>query len=168
MPEHCLIQLVISGFLSSLVLLWHWRVWPMENRRQNLLYMINEYMYLCCCFFALGFSEYNPDPEVRYRVGNSYLGLLAIILLTNVVVMIVEIVVGIVTYCKKRKQKKQVDEENKRKLIEAAKLRVLRIYDNLGSEPADKEKTASRKKNIMSELEVVSEHESSEEEDGSS
>jgi len=59
--EQPLLQLVAAQILSTVVLFWHLKVWPMENTRQNVLYLMNEYMYIACATYALGFSSYNYD-----------------------------------------------------------------------------------------------------------
>jgi len=85
----------------------------MENRRQNLLYFFNEYFYMACICCSTGFSMYNPDPETRFVVGWIYLGFLGSILVLNVTVLSIDIVLGIIAYCKARKEKKRVEADKK-------------------------------------------------------
>ncbi len=99
--------------MSTIVLLWHLIVWPMESRLQNLLYALNEYLYAACTIFSLGFSGYNYDPLTRYNVGWQYLILLGAILTSNIVVMIVDMVTGLIKCCKRRTEAKKVETEKK-------------------------------------------------------
>ena len=92
--------------MSHFVLMWHAQVWPMENTRQNIMYFSNEYLYLACCFYTVGFSEYNSDPRVKFSQGWFYLGFIAAILITNVTVLILDIVIGIRDFCRRRKLRK--------------------------------------------------------------
>jgi hypothetical protein len=95
-----LLQIYITGLLSTFVLVWHLKVWPMENTRQNVLYLVNEYLYLGCCFYTLAFSEYNPDPQTRFTYGWFYMSLLGLILVANVVVMILDIILSFIACCR--------------------------------------------------------------------
>ena len=79
----------------------------MENNRQNVLYIINEYMYLTCAFFLLGFSTYNYAPEVRYQIGWFYIAFLGVILGFNVLIMLADISISIrIAFLKRRSHKK--------------------------------------------------------------
>ena len=47
---------MVTALLSHIVLVWYVKVWPMENKRQNILYFMNEYLYLGCVFYMPAFS----------------------------------------------------------------------------------------------------------------
>ena len=68
--------------------------------------MVNEYLYLACCFYTMGFTAYNADPRVRFTQGWLYLGLIAAILVANVTVLIIDVGIGVRDYCRKRKLQK--------------------------------------------------------------
>ena len=106
--NHPLAQILLTITASSLVFLWHIKVNPMESFHQNLLYSGNEYLYLACSFYIMGFSQYNFSPEVRYRNGWIYLVFVGGILILNVVLMLYEIIKGIILYCKRRKIKNHI------------------------------------------------------------
>ena len=89
--KYPILQILLTLLLSTLVLIWHLTVWPMESRLQNLLYFFNEYFYTACICFSLGFSTYNYAPETRFIMGWIYLGLLGLILVLNVTVLIIVI-----------------------------------------------------------------------------
>lgn len=114
--KYPLLQIFLVLFMSSLVLIWHLTVWPMESRMQNILYLLNEYLYAACTCCSPGFSGYNYAPETRFVIGWFYLGLLAAILLLNVTVLIVDIIIKAIAWFKERKLKKKVDEEKKKQL----------------------------------------------------
>ena len=101
--EYPMLQICLTALISHFVLIWHVMVWPMESKRHNILYLINEYLYMGCCFFTLAFSEYNPDPETRLKCGWIYLLFIALIVIANFVVMIIDMVLGIMDYCHQRK-----------------------------------------------------------------
>ena len=74
----------------------------MENYRQNLLYVVNEYIYLACTFFLLGFSTYNNEADVRYESGWSYIAVLGTILGFNIIIMILDITLSTKIVCKRK------------------------------------------------------------------
>ena len=88
-----MLQIFLTLIINTIVLIWHLTVWPMENRIQNLLYLLNEYLYTACICCSIGFSEYNIDPETRFIIGWIYLGLLGAFLLPNVVIMVINMIV---------------------------------------------------------------------------
>ena len=116
--QYPMLQILLTLLLSTLVLIWHLTVWPMESRVQNLLYFLNEYLYTACICCSLGFSNYNYAPETRFIMGWMYLGLLGLILVLNVTVMIIDITSKAIQFFRDRKAKKKVDEENKKRLEE--------------------------------------------------
>lgn len=111
-----LLQLMLTFFLSSIVLLWHLLWWPMENQRQNILYLLNEYLYMTCCVCFLGFSLYNATPEVRFETGWVYTAFLGAILLTNVTVMIIEMCIGLIQKCRERIALKKFEKEREKRI----------------------------------------------------
>ena len=78
----------------------------METTRQNLLYIANEYLYLTCAFFILGFSAYTHSAATRYQIGWFYIAFLGVILSFNMLVMLVDIITGIKQTCMQRYRKK--------------------------------------------------------------
>ena len=106
--KHPLAQILLTLSLSTVVMLWHLKVQPMESWQQNLLYSGNEYLYLACCFYTMGFSQYNISAEIRYQSGWLYLVFIGLIVLLNVVVMLFEIIRGIILYCRRRKMQKRL------------------------------------------------------------
>ena len=121
----------------------------MENTRQNLLYILNEYFYTLCICSSLGFSKYNHSPDVRFMMGWYYLGLLGVILCANVTVLIIDIILAIKNHCRLKKQRQKVEEETKRRNLAAGKATL----------PADVSQNevgaTSKKRSIMANLPVV-------------
>ena len=112
--SHPLAQILLTITLSSCVFMWHIKVWPMMSFQQNLLYAGNEYLYLACCFYTMGFSQYNFSAEVRYKSGWVYLLFLGLIVLLNIVVLLTEVIRGAIAYCRRRKieqRRKKIMEE---------------------------------------------------------
>lgn len=99
----------MAQVLCTIVLVWQFTVWPMDSTRQNLLYILNEYMYLTCAFFMLGFSRYNYQVERRFETGWFYVTFLGSILALNVIVMLIDIILGIKLACKRRMHNKRVE-----------------------------------------------------------
>ena len=87
----------------------------MENARQNVMYLLNEYFYFGCICFSLGFQQYNLTPEVSLAMGYFYIGILGLLLLINVTVITIDVILGIKNYCRQRKHRKRVEEEAKRR-----------------------------------------------------
>ena len=102
------LQLTLCQLLCTVVVAWHLQIWPMENNKQNMLYVLNEYMYLTCAFFMLGFTNYSYEPESRFQIGWFYLFCLGIILAFNIVVMFSDIVQGIRMSILRRRHHKKV------------------------------------------------------------
>ena len=101
-----LFQILITLALSTVVMFWHVLVWPMENTLQNVIYLLNEYLYSLCSLWSLAFSDYNVSPETRFVMGWFYLGLLGLILLPNLSLILYEIGKGIVSFCMDRYKKR--------------------------------------------------------------
>ena len=86
----------------------------MENYRQNLLYVVNEYIYLACTFFLLGFSTYNNEADVRYEFGWSYIAVLGTILGFNLIIMILDITLSTRIVCKRKISQRNHNKKVKR------------------------------------------------------
>lgn len=111
-------------------------------------------MACICC--STGFTMYNPDPETRFIVGWVYLGFLGLILVLNVTVLSIDIVIGIIAYCKAKKERKRVEAENKlrnlKKLAQSTE-----SADIIDAALSLSNKTSSKKKSIMTHLNVIEE-----------
>ena len=64
--------------------------------------MMNEYLYSVCTYFTFGFSAYNHDANQRFQTGWFYISFLALILTTNMLILLIDIILAIKLACMKR------------------------------------------------------------------
>jgi len=126
----------------------------MDSTRYNVLYLVNEYMYMCCAVVTMAFTDFSPDPETRFQIGWFYLSLLGLMLVINVVVMVQDIVLSAILFFKRRRQRRQVEEKRK-------KLRELKnslpVADGEAEDPSQIVGSSVKRKSIFKKLEVIQE-----------
>jgi hypothetical protein len=77
---------------SSLVLLTFLATWkPMEANHYNYLAVFNEFVLLVACYLMFLFTDFVPDPALRFEFGKYFLYLLYANLATNLLVLGFEI-----------------------------------------------------------------------------
>ena len=78
--------------LSSLLLLCYVLQWqPMEAPHYDFLCTFNEVVCCMCCYLILLFTDFVPEPELRYSYGGYFLILLYVNLAVNLLVLGYEI-----------------------------------------------------------------------------
>ena len=75
----------------------------MDTFYKNILELTNGFLVLVMSYFSFDFSDYVPDPRIKFNIGYIYI---AIILLFFVYNLTLQIVVGTIEYYMTRKNKK--------------------------------------------------------------
>ena len=88
----------------------------MDTFFKNVLEITNGFLVLVMSYFSFTASDYVPDPKIKFNIGYVYI---AIILLFFVYNLTFQIVVGIIEYYLKRKQKKIIHMKFEEDRIEA-------------------------------------------------
>ena len=78
------LQMEIAVNCSLFMLCWLLTVKPLESKSKNRLECINEYFILLFTYWQLMFTNFVPVAVTRYLFGYVYLGLLGLLVLTNV------------------------------------------------------------------------------------
>ena len=96
------------------MLSWHLIVWPMETNLQNIIYLLNEYLYSACTMCSLGFSDYTIDADSKFTIGWYYLMLLGAIILPSFVLILYDIIKGTWSFFKKRREAHKINATKKK------------------------------------------------------
>ena len=87
-----LIQLQVSLWASQAICQYLVRVRPMIDLPNNMAQMFNEISILFFCVMMHNFTDYIPNPDVRYQIGWYFLYLLYFVIGVNVCIILVLIV----------------------------------------------------------------------------
>lgn len=103
---------VYLSFMSSLILLMYILKWvPFEADQYDFLAIVNEIVLTISCYLMMLYTEYVPEPEMRYEFGNYFLYLLYFDVALNLVLLAYEIAKLLRRNCKRfcyhRKVRKQ-------------------------------------------------------------
>ena len=85
--NHTTHQIQVTLFLTTLMLIYQGWVKPFEFKKRNFQELINEVLILLNAYFLIMYSDFVPDPEVRYLMGWVNIGMLIIMMGFNVFIM---------------------------------------------------------------------------------
>jgi hypothetical protein len=102
---------VYLSIMSSLVLLMYILKWvPFEADQYDFLAVFNECVLITSCYMMMLYTDYVPEPEMRYEFGNYFLNLLYFDVALNLLLLAYEITKLLKSNCKRfwyqRKEKK--------------------------------------------------------------
>ena len=75
---------------------------PMKDRLNNWIQIFNEFGVLLCTWSLFLFTNYVPDPILRYHFGQNYLYLIGFIFLVNILLLVWILFTAIISACKKK------------------------------------------------------------------
>ena len=81
-------QIYLLDIASTLMLSYFIVILPMNGRINNMIQIFNELVVLICIQCLFLFTNYVPDPSLRYNMGNKVLYLVAYNVLVNLMVLI--------------------------------------------------------------------------------
>ena len=90
---------------------------PMESKRYNFVAIFNECMLLICFYLLMLFTEYVPEPEMRFDFGYDFLYLLYFNFGVNIAMFIYEVLGMLRMLCKRKLYHRKLKLEQKRKII---------------------------------------------------
>ena len=73
---------------STTILAYYICAKPMKNFINNAIHIFNEIIILTCTWSLLLFTDYVPDPVIRYDLGQYFLYVLGVNIATNIIVLI--------------------------------------------------------------------------------
>ena len=79
---------MIIANISLVSICWLAHERPYDERYKNNLEIANEYFVLVLSYFGFLFTDYVPNPVIRYKFGYVYIALLAFGLLMNLGTMV--------------------------------------------------------------------------------
>ena len=123
------------AFTESLIIMYQGMVRPYDLKMQNRLEMFNEVMIMLNCYFLFLFSEFLPDPEVRYQMGWVNIGMLSIMILVNTTIIIFNKCKSMYKFAKLNKIKRK----NMKKAKLAKALRESKYLEDLMATKKDNE-----------------------------
>jgi hypothetical protein len=107
--------------MSSLALEAYLIAWvPFEADSFDFLGCLNEGIFLICCYMMFLYTDYVPNPSIRYEFGSYFLYMLYVNLAVNLLILTFEISKMIKKYCRRFFYHRKLRNE-KQKKIEAAK-----------------------------------------------
>lgn len=103
--------------MMSLVMLMYVLKWqPMEADSYDFLAIFNEAVLCVSLYMMLLYTEYVPDPELRYYYGEYLLNLLYFNVALNLFLLVLEVKRLLARDCKKRISHKKLRKQRKMKI----------------------------------------------------
>lgn len=100
----------------------------MEADSYDFLAIFNESVLLISCYLMFLYTEYIPDPALRYSFGNIFLYILYINFGINIFLLLIELGRIVTVNCKRRISWKKQREAKKFKILNKEKNKELRRY----------------------------------------
>lgn len=116
------VQVLFAVNSSLMMLCWLIMVQPFDKDWKNYLECFNEWLILMMSYLGFWFSDFVGNPITRSHFGYAYLGLIALGLLVNMIVVLCDAIKSIVIYYRiwklKKDHAKKRNDANKRKEME--------------------------------------------------
>ena len=93
-------QVLILDFTCTAVLGYYLTVFPMKNGINNGIHIFNEIVVILCVQYLFLFTNYVPDPVLKYDLAVYFIGIIALNLGLNVLLLIFNILYGLVKLIK--------------------------------------------------------------------
>ena len=106
-PHYSWLQTQLIIFICSLEIIFIGSIRPFLLPFVNNLELVNEVCVLGNTYFLIIYSDFVPEPEIRYGIGWVNISLLVLMILINLSVIIIKQIVNGKHWCKIRKLKKQ-------------------------------------------------------------
>lgn len=90
------LQVMIADIMSTLLLAFYLSVMPMKGVMNNFIEVVNEASVLASIMYMFVFTDYVPDPVVRYAFGYNFLYFVGGVIALNLLTFIFTIVNAIV------------------------------------------------------------------------
>ena len=99
-------QILVTDFAVLAMLSFFIHRWPMINGLNNLVQVFNEMIILLIIVSLVVFTDFVPDPVVRYDLGHVLLYTVAVTMIVNLIILILgllyAIYVGVRKFCSRR------------------------------------------------------------------
>jgi len=78
------LQVFMNAYASLVLIFFYVKVWPMIDRVNNVIQLLNEVFFLVCIYLQLAFTDYTVDPVKKHDIGSAYLVFLGVNVTANV------------------------------------------------------------------------------------
>lgn len=79
-----ILQVFLLTYANLLFLCWFVIVWPMDSLINNAFELVNGFLVLMLSYYSFSFSDYVPDPKLRFKFGKLYIAVIIIYFAYNV------------------------------------------------------------------------------------
>ena len=108
-----ILQVFLLTYVNLLFLCWFVVVWPMDSFINNFFELVNGFLVLMLSYFSFSFSDYVPDPRIRFKFGKLYIAVIIIFFAYNVTFQLV-LCIQILKIEKEKRRRIQMWNEAKR------------------------------------------------------
>jgi hypothetical protein len=88
LKDYIVFSVLIIAHISLAMICWLADERPYDEKYKNNLEIANEFLVLILSYFGFLFTDYVPNPVIRYKFGYFYIALLALGLLMNLSTML--------------------------------------------------------------------------------
>ena len=118
MGFNLVLQVFLLTHLNLLILCWLIIVQPMDTLHKNILELSNGFLVLMMSYFSFDFSDYVPDPQIKFKIGYIYIAIIMLFFTYN---LAYQLLVVVRDYYMIRKNKQILHLQKEAERIEAGK-----------------------------------------------